>query len=68
MKWTVAATESVIVVCVGARRAGQELCVTKGLATQYAARMGCVRMESVSVGRDGQESTAILVSGSYTYT
>lgn len=68
MKWTVAAVESVIVVCVGARRAGQELCVTRRPATHCAARTECVRRGSVSVTRDGQESTAISVSGSYPYT
>lgn len=64
VKWTVAATVSVMVVCVDARRVGQELCVTRKPATHCAARMEFVRRGSVSVTRDGQGSTAISVSGS----
>lgn len=62
MKLTVATMESVLVVCVDARRAGQGLCVTRRPATHCAARTACVRRGSVSVTRDGQGSTAILVS------
>ncbi|TMS23951.1 hypothetical protein E3U43_009257 [Larimichthys crocea] len=50
---------SVMAVCVGAMRAGQELCVTRRPATHCAARMECARRASVSVTRDGQGSTAI---------
>lgn len=59
---------SVSVVCVGVRRAGRGLCVTRRPATHYVARTECVRRASVSVTRDGQESIAILVSRSYIYT
>ena len=68
MKWTVAAMASVMAVCVGARRAGLELCVTRRPATHCAARTECVRRGSVSVTRDGQGSTAISVSGTHTHT
>ena len=59
---------SVMAVCVGARRVGLELCVTRRPATHCAARMECVRRGSVSVTRDGQGSTAISVSGTHTHT
>lgn len=70
VKWTAVAMASVMVVCVGARRAGQELCVTRRPATHCAARTESVRRGSVSVTKVGQGSTAISVSGSYpnTYT
>lgn len=68
MKWTVAAMASVMAVCVGARRVGLELCVTRRPATHCAARTECVRRGSVSVTRDGQGSTAISVSGAHTHT
>lgn len=48
--------------CVGVRKAGQEPCVSRSLATHCAARMASAKRESVSVTKDGQESTAILVS------
>lgn len=68
VKWTAAAMASVMAVCVGVRRAGLELCVTRRPATHCAARMECVRRGSVSVTRDGLGSTAISVSGSNTHT
>lgn len=68
MKWTVVAMVSVMVACVDVKKAGQELCVTRKPAIHCAAKTECVRMGSVSVTRDGQESTAILVSGSNTST
>lgn len=66
MKWTVAAMASVMAVCVGVKRAGQELCVTRRPATHCAARTECVRRGSVNVTKDGQGNTAISVSGSHT--
>lgn len=50
-------------VCVAARRAGREPSVIRKPAIRCAARMACVKMGSVSVTKDGQESTATLVSG-----
>lgn len=68
MKWTVVAMVSVMVACVDVKKAGQELCVTRKPAIHCAVRTACVRTGSVSVTRDGQGSTAILVSGSQTNT
>lgn len=63
MKWTAVATVYATAVCVGVRKAGRELCVSRRLATLCAARMESARRESVSVTKDGRESTATLVSG-----
>lgn len=63
MKWTAVATVYATAVCVGVRKAGRELCVSRSLVTLCAARMESARRESVSVTKDGQESTATLVSG-----
>lgn len=62
-KWTAVATGYATAVCVGVRRAGRGLCVSRRLATLCAARMESARRGSVSVTKDGQESTATLVSG-----
>lgn len=63
VKWTAVATVYATAACVGARKAGRELCVSRRLATLCAARMESARRESVSVTKDGRESTATLVSG-----
>lgn len=68
MKWTVAAMECVTAAYAAVRRAGLEVCVTKRPATHCAARTEFVKTGSVSVTRDGQGSTATLVSGSHTCT
>lgn len=49
-------------VCVAARKAGAELCVSRSPAIRCAARMESARRESVSVTKAGQESTATSVS------
>lgn len=63
MKLTVATMECATVVCVAVRRAGRELYVIRKPAILCAARMECAKTESVSVTKDGPESTATLVSG-----
>lgn len=63
VKWSAVATVYATAECVGVRKAGRELCVSRRLATLCAAKMESARRESVSVTKDGRESTATLVSG-----
>lgn len=63
MQWTAVATGYATAECVGVRKAGRGLCVSRRLATLSAARMESARRESVSVTKDGRETTVTLVSG-----
>lgn len=47
---------------VAVRKAGAEPCVSRSPAIRCAARMESARRESVSVTKDGRESTATSVS------